>query len=95
MCVCVCVCEKVTVEIQIHEHSTIVSQWDFFARFFVRCSNIVGPISKKRYNITFSWCNNTTAPYKSTSEREEETEKIMPLIHLACLVLSFFSEKLC
>ncbi len=41
----VCVCEKVTVEIQIHEHSAIVSQWDFVARFFVRCAKIVGPIS--------------------------------------------------
>ncbi len=42
---CVCMCEKVTVEIQIHKHSAIVSQWDFFARFFVRCANIVGPIA--------------------------------------------------
>ncbi len=39
------VCEKVTVEIQIHEHSATVSQWDFFAHFFVRRANIVGPIS--------------------------------------------------
>ncbi len=37
VCVCVCVCEKVTVEIQIHEHSAILSLWDFFACFFVRC----------------------------------------------------------
>ncbi len=41
----VCACEKVTVEIQIHEHSAIVSQWDFFAHFFVRCAKIVGPIA--------------------------------------------------
>ncbi len=47
MCVreCECVCEKVTVEIQIHEHSVIVSLWDFFACFFVRCVNIVGLIA--------------------------------------------------
>ncbi len=45
VCVCVYVCEKVTVEIQIHKHSAIVSQWDFFARFFVHCANIVGPIA--------------------------------------------------
>ncbi len=30
--------EKVTVEIQIHEHSAILSLWDFFLpAFFVRC----------------------------------------------------------
>ncbi len=40
MPVCACVRvrvfmrEKVTVEIQIHEHSSIVSLWDFFACFF-------------------------------------------------------------
>ncbi len=35
---CVCVRERVTVEIQIHEHSAILSLWDFFLpAFFVRC----------------------------------------------------------
>ncbi len=44
VCVCVCVCEKVTVEIQIHEHSVIVSLWDYFPALFVCCVNIVGLI---------------------------------------------------
>ncbi len=38
VCVRECVCERVTVEIQIHEHSAILSLWDFFLlAFFVRC----------------------------------------------------------
>ncbi len=44
VCQCVCVCEKVTVEIQIHEHSVIVSLWDYFPALFVCCVNIVGLI---------------------------------------------------
>ncbi len=36
VCVC-CQCEKVTGEIQIHEHSAILSLWDFLPCFFVRC----------------------------------------------------------
>ncbi len=47
-------CEKVTVEIQIHEHSSIVSLWDFFACFFVHCVNIVGLIVRKDIELLSS-----------------------------------------
>ncbi len=60
--VCVCVCEKVTVEIQIHEHSVIVSLWDYFPALFVCCGNIVGLIYVGfKSNFAYQYTHKTRA----------------------------------